>query len=306
MTVFRLRLAVCLPTQNRLPRNGPASKQCPFAPIRKGLWSAKVHCGASIACALILVALSLPVTAQGGPPFITNDPGTPGDDAWEINVMTYTERHPGARIFNAPLLDLNYGVGSRIQLTYEVPYLVEGTDAGPTRTGLGKSVPGVKWRFYDSDVKKLAVSVFPQLEFNNPTSSLQRGLVANNTRFYLPVEVTKKVGPIEVNPEVGYIFASQRGAGWFNGLVVLREINKRMELAGEFYNSANTNGTNHWNTFDAGGRYILGEHYVLLFTAGRSLTGSSASQPSLFGYLGMQFLFSMKHKKDAPATIGRH
>jgi len=122
-----------------------------------------------------LAALSLPAAAQGGPPFITNDPGTPGDGNWEINIMAYSERHPAARIFNAPILDLNYGVGSRIQLTYEVPYLVVGTDGGPTRSGLGKSVAGVKWRFYDSDEKELSISIFPQLEFNNPDSSLQRG-----------------------------------------------------------------------------------------------------------------------------------
>ncbi len=248
----------------------------------------------------MLAALSLPAAAQGGPPFITNDPGTPGDGNWEINIMAYSERHPAARIFNAPILDLNYGVGSRIQLTYEVPYLVVGTDGGPTRSGMGKSVPGVKWRFYDSAEKKLSVSIFPQLEFNNPDSSLQRGLVNYNTRFYFPVEVSKEVGPIQLNPEAGYIFASGKGAGWFTGLVVLREINKRMELAAEFYNSANTDGTNRWNTYDGGGRYKLGEHFILLFMAGRSFAGPSSTQPQLFGYLGMQFLVSMKHKKEIP------
>jgi hypothetical protein len=248
----------------------------------------------------MMVSLSLPAAAQGGPPFITNDPGTPGNLNWEINIMTYSERHPAERIFNAPILDLNFGVGSRIQLTYEVPYLVEGADGGPTRSGLGKSVPGVKWRFYDSDEKKLAISIFPQIEFNNPDSSLQRGLVDYNTRFYCPVEVSKKVGPLEVNPEAGYIFTSGKGAGWFTGLVVLKEINKRMEFAAEFYNSANTDGTNRWNTYDGGGRYTLGEHFVLLLMAGRSFARPSGSQPQLFGYLGMQFLFSMKHKKESP------
>ena len=247
-----------------------------------------------------LTALSLPAAAQGGPPFITNDPGTPGDGNWEINIMAYSERHPAARIFNAPILDLNYGVGSRVQLTYEVPYVVVGTEGGPTRSGLGKSVAGVKWRFYDSDERKLSISIFPQLEFNNPDSSLQRGLVDYDTRFYLPVEISKKVGPIEVNPEAGYIFASGKGEGWFTGLVVLREINKRMELAAEFYNSANTDGTNRWNTYDGGGRYKLGEHFILLFMAGRSFAGPSSSEPQLFGYLGMQFLVSMKHKKEGP------
>jgi hypothetical protein len=248
----------------------------------------------------MLLAFSVPAAAQGGPPFIGDDPGTPGDGNWEINVAAYAERHPTERIYNAPILDMNYGWGSRIQLKYQVPYLVDGTDGGPTRSGLGKSLAGVKWRFYDSGEDGLQISTYPQLEFNNPTSSLQRGLVENGTRFYLPIELTKKVGSFEINPEVGYWFASGKGAAWATGLVVLREINQRLELAGELYNTANTDGSNHWNTYDGGGRYKLGEHYVLLFMAGRSFSESSNSQPQFFGYLGMQFLFSMKHKKEKP------
>lgn len=248
------------------------------------------------------VTLALPAAAQGGPPFIGDDPGTPGDGNWEINVAAYNERHPTERIYNAPILDMNYGVGPRIQLKYQVPYLVDGTDGGPTRSGLGKSLAGVKWRFYDSDEKGLQISTYPQLEFNNPTSSLDRGIVDFGTRFYLPIEVTKKVGSFEVNPEVGYWFGSQKGAAWAAGIIVLREMNKRLELAGELYNTANTDGSSHWNTYDGGGRYKLGEHFVMLFMAGRSFRGPSSGQPQFFGYVGMQFLFSMKHKKPSPET----
>jgi hypothetical protein len=251
----------------------------------------------------LLMTLSHLGTAQGGPPFIGDDPGTPGDGNWEINVAAYTERHPTERLYNAPILDMNYGVGDRIQLKYQVPYLVDGTDGGPTRSGLGKSLAGVKWRFYDSGEDGLQISTYPQLEFNNPTSSLERGLVDFGTRFYLPIEVTKKIGSFEVNPEVGYWFASDKSSqAWAAGLVVLREVNKRLELAGELYNTANTNGTNHWNTYDGGGRYKLNEHFVLLFMAGRSFRGPSSGQPQFFGYLGMQFLFSMKHKKEGPSS----
>jgi hypothetical protein len=246
----------------------------------------------------ILAALCHPAAAQGGPPFIGDDPGTPGNGNWEINVAAYNERHPAERIYNAPILDMNYGVGSRIQLKYQVPYLVDGTDGGPTRSGLGKSLAGVKWRFYDSDEKGLQISTYPQLEFNNPTSSLSRGLVEDGVRFYLPVELTKKVGPFEINPEAGYWFADKKGAAWAVGLVVQREINQRLELAGEIYNTANTDGSNRWNSYDGGGRYKLGEHFVLLFMAGRSFRGPSSGQPQFFGYLGMQFLFSTKHKKE--------
>jgi hypothetical protein len=250
---------------------------------------------------LIMAALTNPASAQGGPPFITDDPGTPGDGNWEINVATYAELHPTERIYNAPIVDMNYGLGNRIQLKYQVPYLVVGDDGDPTRTGMGKSLAGVKWRFYDSDQNQLQISTYPQLEFNNPSSSLQRGLVDYGTRFYLPIELSKKIGPFQVNPEIGYWFASNlagnKGAAWGAGLIVLREVNKRLEVAGEVYNSANTNGSNPWNTYDGGGRYKLGEHFVLLFMAGRSFAKPSISQPQFFGYLGMQFLFSMKHKK---------
>ena len=249
---------------------------------------------------VMLAALSLPAAAQGGPPFIGDDPGTPGDGNWEINVAAYTERHPTERIYNAPILDANYGWGPRIQLKYQVPYLVDGTDGGPTRSGLGKSLAGVKWRFYDNDEKGLQISTYPQFEFNNPTSSVARGLADPGVRFYLPIEVNKKVGPFEINPEAGYWFASNKGAAWATGVVVARQVSKRLELDGELYATANTNGSNHWTTFDGGGRYKLGEHFVLLFMAGRSFRGASSGQPQFFGYLGMQFLFSTKHKKESP------
>jgi hypothetical protein len=116
---------------------------------------------------------------------------------------------------------------------------------------LGKSLAGVKWRFYDNDEKGLQISTYPQLEFNNPTSSRQRGLVANGTRFYLPIEITKKIGPFVVNPEVGYWFAGKAGAAWATGLVVGRDVSKKLELDGELYDTANTNGSNHWNTLMA-------------------------------------------------------
>lgn len=255
---------------------------------------------AGLFLAVISAAFSLPAAAQGGPPFIGDDPGTPGDGNFEINIAEYAERHPTERLYNAPILDINYGWGPRIQLKYQVPYLVDGTDGGPTRSGLGKSLAGVKWRFFDSDEKKLEISTYPQLEFNNPTSSLERGLVDYGTRFYLPIELTKKAGAFEVNPEIGYWFANKKGAAWATGLVVLREVTKKMELAAEVYNTANTDGSNHWDTLDGGGRYILGKHFVLLFMAGRSFTKPSVSQPGFFGYLGMQFLFSVKHKTETP------
>ena len=62
--------------------------------------------------------------AQGGPPFITDDPGTPGNHHWEINFGWIANHNPGQSYYEIPDVDLNYGWGDRIQLKYELPMAV--------------------------------------------------------------------------------------------------------------------------------------------------------------------------------------
>ena len=50
-------------------------------------------------------------SAQGGPPMITDDPGTPGNGKWENNLAVAFEHRPNERSFDSPAIDLNYGVG---------------------------------------------------------------------------------------------------------------------------------------------------------------------------------------------------
>ena len=54
--------------------------------------------------------------AQGGPPFRTDDPDTPGNHHWEINYGFIGDRNPGTGAYQVPDFDINYGLGDRIQL----------------------------------------------------------------------------------------------------------------------------------------------------------------------------------------------
>src|SRR6187455_3167995 len=92
--------------------------------------------------AVFLVGLVM-AHAQGGPPMITDDPGTPGDGHWEINVAFTTEHSPDERIAEMPLVDLNYGIGERLQLKYEVAWLRLEDDSG-RHDGFSNSLAGVK------------------------------------------------------------------------------------------------------------------------------------------------------------------
>ena len=77
-----------------------------------------------------LLCAPIAVHAQAGPPFLTNDPGTPGNANWEINIAGAQTISRSVASYQVPQIDLNYGIGDRVQLTYEVPYVVQTAD-GP-------------------------------------------------------------------------------------------------------------------------------------------------------------------------------
>jgi hypothetical protein len=94
---------------------------------------------------------AIPLRAEGGPPYYTNDPGTPGDRQWEINtgfIPLLATDHSTTRM---PDLDINFGLGSRIQLTFEVGWLRDQLASNPPKYGLSQDAFGVKWRFYGNE-----------------------------------------------------------------------------------------------------------------------------------------------------------
>ncbi|MGA8273706.1 MAG: hypothetical protein WB919_19240 [Candidatus Sulfotelmatobacter sp.] len=102
--------------------------------------------------------------AQGGPPFRTDDPETPGNRHWEINFGWIGDRNPAAGAYQVPDFDFNYGLGDRIQLKFEIPIAIEETRPQPATAtepaepghvigGLGESLLGIKWRFYEHHPK---------------------------------------------------------------------------------------------------------------------------------------------------------
>jgi hypothetical protein len=242
---------------------------------------------------------ALPVSAQGGPPMQTDDPGTPGNNNWEINVAYTVQRTTDFNVYGVPILDINYGVGPRIQLKYQVSYLFQSNDGGPLETGLGKSLAGVKWRFYQNDKYKLNISTYPQLEFNNPNDSVKRGLADAGTRFLLPFEVTKEVGPLELDVEVGTWFLNGNGVdGHVLGFAIGHQTTKKLELLAEIYKLTDRYpGTEFTTDYGFGGRYEFHKGMLFIFEGGHGFGGPQGEQPSFFGYFGVQF--QIEHGKPA-------
>jgi len=93
-----------------------------------------------------------------------DDPGTPGPRGIEVNfVGTLTRVGPGHS--SEGLLDANLGIGERLQLKYERPYVTEHADGTELQKGLGATEIGVKWRFVDSH--GLEIALYPQYQFDD-------------------------------------------------------------------------------------------------------------------------------------------
>src|SRR5258708_6365707 len=100
---------------------------------------------------LMLAASFRLASAQGGPPLVTDDPDTPGDGKWEINLASIgckTFKHWEVHALDA---DINYGLGDRIQLKLDIPWTYVHDSDKAWHSGLGSVNAGVKWRFIDKD-----------------------------------------------------------------------------------------------------------------------------------------------------------
>src|SRR3982751_3610324 len=93
-----------------------------------------------------LILLSCVAHAQAGPPLITNDPDTPGAGHWEINLAATGTHSDGSWELSLPALDINYGVGERIQLSVHMGTAWAHGSNGPWATGAGPVELAMRYR----------------------------------------------------------------------------------------------------------------------------------------------------------------
>ena len=140
------------------------------------------------------------------PPMITDDTGTPGPGDWEINLGAHSEFAGGEHRTEFPSIDINYGAGEDVQLSYEVPYVFvaqpsSGGTSGESAHGFGDSLIGVKYRFYDNKDTGLSFAVGPQLEFRTPGGS--KVISENATGVILPLIMTKEYEHASIGANLG-------------------------------------------------------------------------------------------------------
>jgi hypothetical protein len=225
--------------------------------------------------------------------FVTRPAALKGCCPWQF-FLFLAFLYTAQSITHMPDVDINYGLGDRIQLTFENAWLRVVNPSSSPRYGLGQDQLGVKWRFYDNEESGFAISVFPQLSLNNPDNSVARGITPRSASLILPVEFSKKLGPVNLNWEVGYNYVHTGADGWLAGVVAGHDLTENLEIDAEFYGLGTYHPSNGQQTIEGGLRYKIHPPFILLLMAGRSVQPSSNEQPRFVGYFGMQFLLPPK------------
>jgi hypothetical protein len=244
-----------------------------------------------LAIAVFAACAARAAFGQGGPPMITDDPGTPGPGKWENNIAIAFEHRPHETAYDLPVIDLNYGVGEHIQLTLQGgPVLLKRSGHGLIG-GLGGTEAAVKWRFLDEEKSGFDASMFPRVIFNITQSSVRRGLAEDGTRFQIPFQIAKTFGRFHADAECGPLANTIGRSEWIYGIVGGVELAKTTMLMTELHGTSRMNFTRDVLTVNVGLRHQLTEARILIASIGHELRAPERDALALIGYCGVQLLY---------------
>lgn len=241
-------------------------------------------------CLILAVSLlSHTVFAQGGPPLVTDDPGTPGDGSWEINSAVQWISSDESATFQFPLFDINYGYGDHIQLNLNSSLNTVTQRTGSTTSGGSLASVATKWRFLDEESFGLAVSTYPRVDFHHSFSSNDPVVNSPGTRYFLPIEFSKEFGRWGINPEIGYATYSQVSSEWVYGLATSYTFEKEKEALFEIHGRSLVNSSDREWLYNFGIRYRLTDKISFIGSLGKILVPYSDELIAWNVYAGFQF-----------------
>jgi hypothetical protein len=239
---------------------------------------------------IAILSLCTRAMAEGGPPLIGDDPGTPGNGHWEINIAYIGLRTPRQSTVETPHVDLNYGLGDHLQLKYEVGYLTGKQFDQQVMSGVNNSLFGVKWRFFDEETNGLDMSTYPQVGINTSHSLGRAGVIDSGTNVYLPLEAAKTFGKWELDAEAGYQFSDVEHNQFIGGFILGYKLTEKLELLGEVRATVDDNYRRTDIVLDGGARFAINDNIAIIAAAGRSIR-TDAQSTTLYAYAGVRVTF---------------
>ena len=237
---------------------------------------------------LTFFCLSLQTFAQGGPPMITDDPGTVDKGHLEINSGITAEHTASETSIEFPFIDINYGVSARQHINFEVPLVSRYVQGEGTDHGIGKMGIGTKFRFVDQDSAGIAISTHPACSFVLSNNAVTKGVIDEGTEFFLPLEFQKDYNQNSFGIELGRLINTKTEDSWTYGALYAREFNARINAAVEVNGTSNTNFSESTMFLNVGARMTITSWSKLLFSAGKTIILPKGNEDVYIGYLALQ------------------
>ncbi len=234
---------------------------------------------------LVVFIIASPAYGQGGPPMITDDPFTPENGHWENNFAIQFTGTSLSKEIDIPQADINYGYGDHIQLKIQMPVMEYFHNGSGSLIGTGDVMIGMKARFLDEEQSGIAVSTYPQFEFNN--SSITGG--GESPQFFLPLEAAKTFGRFHYDAEVGYSFFASGPDGLAFGIVTGFDQSEQCQFLAELH------GDNQFHVglndiiLNLGLTYEISTALSFLGSAGTSIYSLEPGR-TYIAYLGIRWM----------------
>ena len=238
---------------------------------------------------LLILSFGVLATAQGGPPLLTDDPGTVENGKWELNMAWIYRRLPGSIEIELPHFDASHGISDRAHFKLEVPW-VFATDGSSSVNGDGGGSTGIKYRFIDAKGCRPAISTYPQIGFQLSSRSVRNGLAEPGTSLLLPIQIQWDFDRFSVNVDSGYIVQGGASPSWLGGIAVGRKVGVCEYLAELHGEGVFATGESNWIA-QLGHRRELSEAATLIFAFGKTIASNKSENLSWTSYLGVQFHF---------------
>lgn len=237
---------------------------------------------------LVFTCFSLRAYGQGGPPMITDDPGTVDKGHFEINTGIAFEHTFTESQFEFPFIDINYGVSVRQHVNFEVPLVSQYDKGNGMLFGLGKLGIGTKFRFVDQEKSGISIATHPAFSFVISKQAIDKGVVEKGIEFFIPVEFQKDFNQNILGMELGCIINTNEQDAWTYGALYAREFNERINAAVEINGNTNINFDETTLFLNLGSRMTLTPRFRILFSAGKSLVLPKDTESVYIGYLALQ------------------
>lgn len=229
--------------------------------------------------------------ALAGPPYDTDDPETVEFQHWEFYLSSRPVHDNEGWNGTAPQAEVNYGVINNLQLHIILPVAFNSPNGSKSNFGIGDIEVGMKYRFVKETSSTPQIGIFPMVDI--PSGSQSKELGNGGVQVFLPLWIQKSFGNWTTYGGAGYRINNTEGNknSVYVGWLLQNHIKENLSIGVELYHiTSETVYGEAENRFNIGMVYDISDNHHILFSAGRSLQGSTLFQ----GYVGYQLTFGSK------------